>query len=59
MALFGRFLNPYSPKYGPVLLNFSPGVVLFQTKKNLENFLKYSSFYGKGTDRKLAFLVEL
>ena len=28
MALFGRFLGPYSPKYGTNLRNFTPEVVL-------------------------------
>ena len=28
MALFGRILGPYSPKYDPILPKFSPEIVI-------------------------------
>ena len=56
----GGFAGPYSPpQYGPILSKFSPEVVLKQAKTLFENFLKDLSIYGKGTDPKLALLVQL
>ena len=53
-------LLPYSltPKYGPILPKFLPQVVLQQTKALFEIFWRISSFYGEGTDRKLALVVQ-
>ena len=38
IALFGRFLGSYSPKYVPILPKFSPEIVLEQTKTFFERF---------------------
>ena len=56
MALFGRILGTYSPKYGPILPKFSPEVV--QTTL-FEKNLKDSSFHKKEKDPKFALLVQL
>ena len=44
MALFRRFLGPYSPKYGAILPTFLPEVTLQQTKnivwKEIDEFMK-------------------
>ena len=56
----GGVAGPYSPpQYSPILSKFSPEVVLKQAKTLFENFLKDLSIYGKGTDPKLALLVQL
>ena len=47
IALSSEFLVPYSPKYGPILLN-SHQRRYFSKQKHWK-FMKDSSFYGKGT----------
>ena len=54
IALSSEFLVPYSPKYGPILLN-SHQRRYFSKQKHWK-FMKDSSFYGKGTNPKGPFL---
>ena len=55
----GGFWTLSPPNMVQYCWNSHQGSCSFKQKKKIENFLKYSSFYGKGTDPKLAFLVEL
>ena len=54
IALSGEFLVPYSPKYGPILLNSHQR--RYFSKQRHWKFMKDSSFYGKGTNPKGPFL---
>ena len=53
--VFGPLLN----QYDPILPKFSTEIVFQQTKTLFKNFLKASIIYGKGTDPKLALLVQI
>ena len=54
MAHFWKFLGPNSPKYGPILLKFTPELVLKESKTLFENFFKNSNFYRNRTFPKFA-----
>ena len=56
---FWEVFGPLFPHYGSVLPKFSTEAVLQQIKTLFENFLMDSIIYGKGTDPKLALLVQL
>ena len=45
MTHSGRFSGHNSPKYGPILLNFLPEVVLKETKSVFEESSKNTKFY--------------
>ena len=57
MAPFGRFLGPFSPKYGSSLLKFRPEVVSHNTKTAFEQSFKIKRLSGNGTYPKLTVLV--
>ena len=54
MAHFWEFWGPNSPKYGPILLKFTPELVLKESKTLLEIFFKNSNFYRNRTFPKFA-----
>ena len=51
--------GPNSPKYFPILLKFSPELVLKGTKTVYQEFSKKSNFYSNGRYPKFALLVQL
>ena len=57
MALFGGRggWGPNSPKYFPILLKFSPELVLKGTKQCIKNFLKNQIFIATGDTQNLHF----
>ena len=57
MASFGRFLGPFSLKYGSSLLKFRPEVVSHKTKTVSEQFFKIKCLSGNRTYPKLTVLV--
>ena len=59
MALFGGRggWGPNSPKYFPILMKFSPELVLKGTKTVYQEFSKKSNFYSNGRYPKFALLV--
>ena len=60
IALFlGYFLGPYSPKYGPILLRFSPEELFKQRKKVFPESLQNLSFNRNKTGPKFALSVQL
>ena len=59
MALFGRFLGPRSPKYGPNLLKLSPEVVLQQKKNTVRKSFEGFEFLWKEDGPKICTLIQL
>ena len=57
MALFGGFLDPFSPKYGSSLLKFRPEAVSHKKKTVSEQSFKVKCLSGNRTYPKLTVLV--
>ena len=57
MATFGRFLGPFSPKYGLSLLKFRPEVVSHKKHTVSEQSFKIKCLSGNRTYPKLTVLI--
>ena len=59
MALYWGFLGPYSPKYGRIMLNFSPEVFSNNRKTVFSEFFKSYYFSWNVMYPKFTFLVQI